>query len=663
MILVVQTFANCQVKINGTRQCPSLAGGDEALDAYRRWQQDNVQAARAFGTAHDEELAIHVRKKTDAKEIWDILTSVYAQSSLNRLCTLLDCFFETSKDDITPTTKYMSLIAIIFHDLCSELNTINSNATLPLSLFHHRIFKTLGPEYQFYRSTWYNVSEPEETTKLLTENFRSIQNSLATQAAGAFYAKSKSNEQHKKQKNFVTEEIRSKKKESHTYLYSKKAGHIITNCPKRMAAGKAKVTANNNNKSSSSLKVSNKLNTFRATSLLFHANSDSLDSWISDLSMTHHISPNKRNFATFQKFLISQWTPALLENFWYVPDVKHQLFSVREATQRGYNVTYDNKDVIIRLHIFTKAVLRTVERPDTTSFCDWRVLDKSHRKPFSHQRHRPRTVSELIKSDVNGPMSVDSINGFRYYVIFKDDYSRFVQIYFMRKECDAIGHKVKVFRSDGGGESNCNVVAALLRDRGTEFCHTCPDTPEQNGVAEQTNRDVLELAGSVLTFSKLPKSFWAYACDTPVFLLCRTRKSCVEGKTPFEFWTGKVFKGFNYLRIFGSKCYVYLPKKFRFKFDDKVITGHFADYANDKDAKFSDYESGYQPHFSQEANALVCLTKAIHEELTPTNFNEAMESSNSNEWFDVMKEEMKAFEENDIWDLVELPKGKRVIDK
>jgi len=45
----------------------------------------------------------------------------------------------------------------------------------------------------------------------------------------------------------------------------------------------------------------------------------------------------------------------------------------------------------------------------------------------------------------------------------------------------------------------------------------------------------------------------------------------------------------------------------------------------------------------------------------PVSFRQAMESNNSEKWFDAMKEELKTMDDNKVWDLVELPKGaKRV---
>lgn len=406
----------------------------------------------------------------------------------------------------------------------------------------------------------------------------------------------------------------------------------------------------------------------------------------------------------------------------------------------------------------------TCKCSDAASFCDGCVLGKSHRKPFHTRKNRPQTVGELINADVNGPMSIDSINGFRYHVVFKDDYSGFVRIFFMKhksevaenlktflNECDTAGHRVKVFRSDGGGEFDCSAVLSILRERGIEFRPSCPDTPEQNGVAEQSNRHVVELAHSMLSASKLSKFLWDHVCETSTFLINRTGKSSVSGETPFELWCNKSFDDLDYLRIFGSECYVHVSKKFRSKFDSKAVLGHFVGYVNDKDGykvwvpsrhrlfksrnvdfrpeklcttnntielefvnnsndiadevesineesendaepdsriskeneemkennevpssrpvrqvrppvKFSDYDIGYQAHRSEANSAFACLTEAVSEELAPTNFDEAVKCRDSDKWLSAMEEEMKAFEDNETWDLVSLPPGKRAID-
>ncbi|WVZ13813.1 hypothetical protein V8G54_011379, partial [Vigna mungo] len=43
----------------------------------------------------------------------------------------------------------------------------------------------------------------------------------------------------------------------------------------------------------------------------------------------------------------------------------------------------------------------------------------------------------------------------------------------------------------------------------------------------------------------------------------------------------------------------------------------------------------------------------------PVSFRQAMESNNSENWLNAMKEELKSMDDNKVWDLVELPKGSK----
>ena len=41
----------------------------------------------------------------------------------------------------------------------------------------------------------------------------------------------------------------------------------------------------------------------------------------------------------------------------------------------------------------------------------------------------------------------------------------------------------------------------------------------------------------------------------------------------------------------------------------------------------------------------------------PINFHQVEQSSNFQKWIDAMKDEMKSIKDNNIWDLIKLPKG------
>ena len=74
---------------------------------------------------------------------------------------------------------------------------------------------------------------------------------------------------------------------------------------------------------------------------------------------------------------------------------------------------------------FPKFIL---ERHDPCKGC---AMGKYAHKLFPPSEHRSKGVLDLIHSDVCGPMSVESVSGFKYFVLFIDDYSRKTWIYFL----------------------------------------------------------------------------------------------------------------------------------------------------------------------------------------------------------------------------------------
>ena len=45
----------------------------------------------------------------------------------------------------------------------------------------------------------------------------------------------------------------------------------------------------------------------------------------------------------------------------------------------------------------------------------------------------------------------------------------------------------------------------------------------------------------------------------------------------------------------------------------------------------------------------------------PVTLKEALDSTESEEWLHAMQKELQSLETNDVWDLVDLPEGKRVV--
>ncbi|CAI7799458.1 unnamed protein product [Closterium sp. NIES-54] len=73
------------------------------------------------------------------------------------------------------------------------------------------------------------------------------------------------------------------------------------------------------------------------------------------------------------------------------------------------------------------------------------------------------------------------------------------------------GHKVKVIRTDNGGEFIGADFESVLKKKGIQHQLTVPYNPQQNGVAERFNRTLQEGARTLLGRAGLPDPFWVTA--------------------------------------------------------------------------------------------------------------------------------------------------------
>ncbi|KAI5338837.1 hypothetical protein L3X38_018109 [Prunus dulcis] len=113
--------------------------------------------------------------------------------------------------------------------------------------------------------------------------------------------------------------------------------------------------------------------------------------------------------------------------------------------------------------------------------CTHCSVGKQHRASFQHgHAQRKPNVMDVVYSDVCGPMTTSTLSGARYFVTFIDYHSRKVWAYTLR---------------------------------------TKDQTPQHNGIAERMNRTIVERIRTMLSYAKLPKSFWGKALMTAVDLI------------------------------------------------------------------------------------------------------------------------------------------------
>jgi Reverse transcriptase (RNA-dependent DNA polymerase)/Integrase core domain len=163
-----------------------------------------------------------------------------------------------------------------------------------------------------------------------------------------------------------------------------------------------------------------------------------------------------------------------------------------------------------------------------------------------------------------------------YLLTFIDDHSRHIWVYLLKtkdQQSQAFENyrslvetqydrKIKVFRTDRGGEYQSAIFIDRLAELGIKHQRTIPDTPQQNGLAERYNRTLVESAKSMLHAAGLSYGFWGEAVRTAAHVRNRSPIKSTDWKTPHEMLTGRV-PDISYLRIFGCKAYVHVLKKKR----------------------------------------------------------------------------------------------------
>jgi len=153
-------------------------------------------------------------------------------------------------------------------------------------------------------------------------------------------------------------------------------------------------------------------------------------------------------------------------------------------------------------------------------------MGKMFRRLFLTSEDKAKTrLLGLIHSDVIGPMQTQTMRGYRYIIMFTDDYSRYTEVYFMKLKSEAptkfkeyvarvekqhSKSKVCRIRVDGGGEyGSREKFLNYLAQEGIAGEVSAPYSQQQNGISEICNHTVLDPARSMLKHAGMPNMLWA----------------------------------------------------------------------------------------------------------------------------------------------------------
>lgn len=298
-------------------------------------------------------------------------------------------------------------------------------------------------------------------------------------------------------------------------------------------------------------------------------------------------------------------TPIQFESSNFVNNSRKQTNSLEIWHHRLGHLNYNDVISLEKRNLASGINLNNRSIPD--DLCPGCKFGKMSRKPFPSSSTRATKILEIIHSDVCGPFKTPTFGGKLYFITFIDDYSRYSVVYLLRKKSEAfekfkefilsvtnmkernVGEinanatTIKILRTDNGGEFTSNSFDTFCKAKGILHQLTAPYSAQQNGVAERMNRTLVEAMRSMIHQSNVPLQFWGEALLTAVYIRNRCPNSSIDGKTPFENWTGNT-PDIQNLRIFWSDAFAHVPKEKRTKLDAKAIRCKFLGYSDQQKA-------------------------------------------------------------------------------
>ncbi|GFR24645.1 retrovirus-related Pol polyprotein from transposon TNT 1-94 [Trichonephila clavata] len=515
----------------GDRECLRLLAeaSAEAIAAYEKAQKafikdDSLAQLILVGNMDDSNAELTSVCNT-AKSVWEKLLSVYEQSSGQRLDRLTEKFFRSEKELEDDIASHIAKLQRNFSELNDELRRV-AKTTLPDLLLMSRIMSTLPSEYFEFKSVWESVPIEERSVNKLTERLRLIEMRLPSKSTDSTAL-------------VATRKKVFKKPERKCYV-CRKPGHLAKDCWKK--GNKPKVEGDafvctvegvpesevwiaDSGASAHMTKHKNyfvDFTKFVSPKPVYVGNSDAIMAY-GHGTVNIEIKVN------------CKWEKHHLTEVWYVPDISKNLFSISQTLKRGFKFQASKdecsllRDGRVRLKgvrtvhglyaleirvlypkvcvaaevcvasadqslqlwherlchqnkAHVKDILRKYQiKGDAkdSQICDGCCYGKQSRRPFGTRKQRATTPGELINIDVCGPMQQQSLGGAKYYVCFKDDFTKYRRVFFMQSknevskfletflnEAKNTGHMIKEVLSDGVGEVINSTVKNLLEKSG-----------------------------------------------------------------------------------------------------------------------------------------------------------------------------------------------------
>ncbi|GJQ94246.1 retrovirus-related pol polyprotein from transposon TNT 1-94 [Tanacetum coccineum] len=219
---------------------------------------------------------------------------------------------------------------------------------------------------------------------------------------------------------------------------------------------------------------------------------------------------------------------------------------------RSFDTSYPTGGYVVSVIFKDTAYEDVMDTPlkfEKDLLCSACQLGKS--KKHTHTPKSENTNLEVLNTlhiDLCGLMRVQTINGKKYILVIVDDYSRYTWVKFLRSKDETPEFVIKFLKQIQVGLNK--TIRYIRTDNGTKFVKKdlieyyesvsifhqkpVPRTPQQNGIVKRWNCTLVEVARTMLIFSKAPMFLWAKAVATACYTKNRSLIHTRHNKTSYE---------------------------------------------------------------------------------------------------------------------------------
>ncbi|CAI7729729.1 unnamed protein product [Closterium sp. NIES-53] len=259
----------------------------------------------------------------------------------------------------------------------------------------------------------------------------------------------------------------------------------------------------------------------------------------------------------------------------------------------------------------------------------------------------------LVHMDVVDPTRAPSLSGSHYFLTIVDDHTRAVWVYPLKTKKEVAvavlkewmpraqresGHKVKVIRTDNGGEFIGADFELVLKKKGIQHQLRVPYNPQQNGVAERFNRTLKKVLALSLGVQGCRIRFGDVKFLESLYYKEWKQQQQKLPTTPLIIEADEVQRPSRQVQVTVS---------------EEEISEVTEDGREPEVVR-----AGSVAEQCDEEEIAHCYWAAVPE---PKTLAEALSGPDAEMWKQSVKEEYDSLLENEMWELCELPPGKKAI--